>query len=168
MTDPEYPQPYRGRYVPPEPGPPGAPSGRPQVTLDAGRLWAGGVATAVVAALVAIVGLLIARVFDIKALRPLSGDTVFESPAARYAVLAAVAALVATGLMHLLILSAPRPQAFFTWIVLLATVAAGLLPFLRDASTESIVATALINVAIGICIGSLVSSVAARSTRVVR
>jgi hypothetical protein len=30
-------------------------------TVDAGRLWAGGVATALVAALVAIVGILLAR-----------------------------------------------------------------------------------------------------------
>jgi hypothetical protein len=70
--------------------------------------------------------------------------------------------------MHLLVLSTPRPQSFFTWIVLLATAVAALVPFLRDATTETQVATSLIYVAIGICIGSLVSSVAARSIRLAR
>jgi hypothetical protein len=162
MTEPEYPPPYQG-YVPAEPGPPVA-AGGVRWAVDAGRLWAGGAATAVVAALVALVGLLVARVFDIRALRPLAGD-MFETPAMRYAAAAAAAALLATGLMHLLILSTPRPQSFFTWIVLLVTVVAALLPFLRDASRESQVATSLIYVAVGICVGSLVSAVAARSIR---
>ena len=35
--------------------------GRPARSVDAGRLWTGGVATALVAALVALVGVLIAR-----------------------------------------------------------------------------------------------------------
>lgn len=160
MTDPDY-RSYEG-YVPAGSGPPtgGAPSGR--WTVDAARLWAGGAATAVVAALVSLVGLLVARVFDVETLRPFEGST-FETPGARYAVAAAAGALVATGLMHLLVLSTPRPQSFFTWIVLLATAVAALVPFLRDASTETQVATSLINIAIGICIGALVSSVAART-----
>jgi hypothetical protein len=37
-----------------------------------------------------------------------------------------VAALLATGLLHLLLASTPRPLQFFTWIVALATVAAEL------------------------------------------
>jgi hypothetical protein len=165
MTEPEYPQPYEG-YVPAAPGQPqGVSPGSTRWTIDAGRLWAGGAATAVVAALVALVGLLVAGVFDIRALRPLAGDNLFETPALRFAAVAAAAALLATGLMHLLILSTPRPQSFFTWIVLLMTAVAAMIPFLRDASLESQVATSLIYVAIGICIGSLVSSVAGRSIR---
>lgn len=46
---------------------------------------------------------------------------------------AAVAALLATGLMHLLLLSTPRPGQFFTWIVGLLTLIAVILPFLTDA-----------------------------------
>jgi hypothetical protein len=49
------------------------------------------------------------------------------------AILAAVAALLATGLMHLLLLSTPRPFRFFTWIVSLLTLVAVLAPFLTDA-----------------------------------
>lgn len=164
MTDPEYQARYEN-YVPP--GRPGPARQAPGLTVDAGRLWAGGAATAVVAALVSLVGLLVARVFDIEPLRPLDGALI-EMPAVRYAFLAAAGALVATGLMHALLLSTPRPQSFFTWIVLLATLVTALLPFLRDVTTEAAVATSLINVAIGICIGSLVSSVAARSVRTTR
>jgi hypothetical protein len=163
MTDPEYQRPYEG-YVPSGSRPPAGAPGTDRWTVDAGRLWAGGAATALVAALVSIVGLLVARVFDVETLRLLEGSG-FETPAARYAIAAAAAALLATGLMHLLVLSTPRPQSFFTWIILLATAVAALLPFLRDATRETQLATALINVAIGICIGSLVSSVAARSIR---
>ena len=166
MTDPDYPTPYEG-YPPSAQRPPAPAPGGDRWTVDAGRLWAGGAATAIVAALVSIVGLLVARVFDVETLRPFEGST-FETPGARYAVAAVAGALVATGLMHLLVLSTPRPQSFFTWIVLLATAVAALVPFLRDATMETQVATALINVAVGICIGSLVSSVAARSIHLAR
>ena len=170
MTEPEYrpgqPRPYQG-YVPGEAGPPPGAGRGDRWTVDAGRLWAGGAATAVVAALVALVGLLVARVFDVEALRPMAGGEFLETPAARYAAAGVAAALLATGLMHLLVLTTPRPQSFFTWIVLLATAVAALLPFLRDATREEQVATSLIYVAIGICVGSLVSSVAARSIRLV-
>jgi hypothetical protein len=44
---------------------------QPRATIDAGRLWIGGVATAAVAALVAVVGVLIARgLFDVPLLAP--------------------------------------------------------------------------------------------------
>jgi hypothetical protein len=160
MMDPEYPPPREG-YVPA--GPP-APAGPPRWTVDAGKLWAGGAATALVAALVAVVGLLVAMVFGVEPLRPLLGDGI-DRPVVRFAVLAAAAALLATALMHGLILATPRPQSFFTWIVILVTAAAALLPFLRDAEIEEQAATSLIYIAVGLCIGSLVTSVATRSLR---
>jgi hypothetical protein len=44
---------------------------RSRVVIDAGRLWGGGVATAVVAALVAAVGVLICRdLLDVKLVEP--------------------------------------------------------------------------------------------------
>ena len=42
---------------------------------------------------------------------------------------AAAAALVATAIMHLLLIATPRPQMFFTWIIGLATVIAVVYPF---------------------------------------
>lgn len=80
---------------------------------------------------------------------------------------AAVAALLATGLMHLLLLSTPRPGQFFTWIVGLLTLIAVILPFLTDAEPATKVATAALNLSIGATIGSLVSSIARSAVRIV-
>jgi hypothetical protein len=82
----------------------------PTPKVDAGRLWTGGLATAAVAALVALVGVLIARgLFDVPLLAPTSEGTLGDASTAGLAGLAAGAALLATGLMHLLLLSTPRP-----------------------------------------------------------
>ena len=113
------------------------------------------------AALVAVVGVLIARgLFDVPLLAPTGEGTLGDASTARLAGLAAVAALLATGLMHLLLLSTPRPRTFFSWIVALVTLIAVVLPFLTDAEPSTQFATAALNLAIGATIGSLVSSIA--------
>ncbi|HSR84400.1 MAG TPA: hypothetical protein VLM11_09495 [Streptosporangiaceae bacterium] len=81
-------------------------------------------------------------------------------------VLAAVGvALVATALVHLLMLGTPRPLAFFGWIIGLATVLAVLVPFSTTAPLTAKVATGVVELVIGIAIGMLISGVAARSVR---
>ncbi len=134
----------------------------PQV--NASRLWAGGVATAVVAALVAVVGILLARgVFDVHVLAP-EGEGVWgDADTWRYAALAALAALLATGLIQLLIMFTPSPLRFFGWVITLVTLVGMLAPFAAERSWAS-VATALINLALGITIGSLVASTARSAT----
>jgi Family of unknown function (DUF6069) len=130
-------------------------------TVDSRRLWAGGVATALVAALVAIVGILLARgVFDVPVLAPEGEGAWGDADTGKYAVYSAVGALIAVGIMHLLILYTPRPVRFFGWIISLATLVGVLAPFATDASTASKVATALINLALGVTIGFLVTGVA--------
>jgi hypothetical protein len=144
------------------------PGGR-RPDIDAGRLWTGGLATAVVAALVAVVGVLIARgLFDVPVLAPTEEGTLGNASTARLAGLAAAAALAATGLMHLLLLTTPRPTQFFTWIVSLLTVVAVIAPFSTDAELDTKVATAAISLAIGLAIGSLVPGVARSATRLGR
>jgi hypothetical protein len=139
---------------------------RPRPMVDAGRLWTGGVATAAVAALVATVGVLIARgLFDVPLLAPTGEGTLGDASTARLAGLAAGAALLATGLMHLLLLSTPRPGRFFTWIMVLATLIAAIIPFLTDAEANTKIATAAINLSIGATIGSLVSGVGRSAVR---
>jgi hypothetical protein len=134
--------------------------------VDANRLWTGGMATAVVAALVAVVGLLIARgLFQVPVLAPTEDGALGNANTARLALVAAGAALAATGLMHLLLRFIPRPRQFFTWIVSLATLAAVLVPFSTGAGIATKVATAAINLAIGVAIGSLVSGVALSAVR---
>ncbi len=130
---------------------------------DPGTLWAGGAAAGVVAALVVVLGVLVCRgVLGIPVLAP-EGDGVWgDVDTATFAVGAFLAALVATGLMHLLLLSAPRPGTFFGWIMTLLTAVAVFAPFTGGASTGSALATAAINLVTGVAIGSLVA-VSARS-----
>jgi len=127
--------------------PPTEPSG-PTRWVEPGPLWAGGVATAVVAALIALAGVLITRwLFGM------------------YVLSAAGAALVATALMHLLLLTTPRPQVFFGWIIVLATLVAVVFPFSTTAPLEQKLATAAVNLVLGIAIGTLTMQVAARAVR---
>jgi hypothetical protein len=140
-------------------------TGRPRPQVDAGRLWAGGVATAVVAALVALVGVLLAQgALDVvmvqPPLLPLPG-----SFALRYAATASVLALVATGLAHLLVATTPRPRSFFSWIVGLATAVGVVLPFTLDGTTAGRLATALVDLVIGLAVLSLLSSIMVRAVR---
>ena len=134
---------------------------RPGRAVDAGRLWTGGVATALVAALVALVGVLIARgLFDVPVLAPTEEGTLGDASTLRLAAFAAAAALLATGLLHLLLVSTPQPRRFFAWIVTLVTIAAAITPFLTGADLDEKVATSAITVAVGLAIGSLLSGVA--------
>jgi Family of unknown function (DUF6069) len=151
----------------------GGPGGGTTVQVNAGRLWAGGLATAVIAGLVVLVGILIARgVFGVAIPVPSAsgGMSAFV-----YVLIAIGAALGATLLLYVLLLGAPRPLAFFTWIVVLATIVAALAPFsnsiLGSAANvpllTSKVSVALINLVAGIAIGSLLTGVARSSlTRV--
>jgi hypothetical protein len=151
--------------VPPYEDPGGT---RPRPKVDAGRLWTGGLATAAVAALVAVVGVLVARgLFEVPLLAPTGEGALGDASTARLAGLAAGAALLATALMHMLLVSTPRPGQFFTWIVALATLIAVILPFLTDAEPNTKIATAALNLSVGATIGSLVSSVARSAVRVV-
>jgi uncharacterized protein DUF6069 len=134
--------------------------------IVAGRLWAGGAATACVAALVAAVGvLLFSSVLDVKLVPPPLLLTPTGSLALNWALTAFVAALVATGLAHLLSATTPRPRLFLGWIIGLATVAAMVVPFAADASTAGKVCTAAINLLVGIAIASLLTGVLSRTVR---
>jgi membrane associated rhomboid family serine protease len=144
-------------------------TGQGRLRVDAARLWTGGLATALVAVLVAVVGVLIARgLFDVPVLAPTREGVLGGTSTARLAILAAVAALLATGLMHLLLVSTPRPFRFFTWIISLLTLVAVLAPFMADAGLATKVATAAIGLVIGMAIGSLVSGAARSATRLSR
>ena len=145
--------------------PPPEPSG-PTRRIDPGSLWAGGVATAVVAALIALAGILIARwLFTIPILAPKSDGAWGNASTGMYVLAAAGAALVATAIMHLLLLTTPRPQVFFGWIIGLATLVAVVFPFSTTAPVDQKVATAVVNLVLGIAIGTLLSGTAARAVR---
>jgi hypothetical protein len=128
-------------------------------TVEAGRLWVGGLMVAIVAAGVAVVGLIVARgIADVPVLVKKDGQLV-NADTWWYAAAAFVGALVATGLLHMLLLFAPRPYLFFGWIIGLATAAAALLPYTFDAELAAKVATSAINLAIGVCTGSILAGI---------
>src|SRR5580693_8787276 len=149
----------RAQEPPPEPS-------APSRWIEPGPLWAGGVATAVVAALIALAGILIARwLFTIPILAPKEDGAWGSASTGTYVLAAAGAALVATAIMHLLLLTTPRPQLFFTWIIGLATVIAVVYPFSTTAPLSQKMATAVINLVLGAAIGSLINGTAARVIR---
>lgn len=140
------------------------PGRRPSV--DAGKLWAGGFGTAVVAALVALVGILLVRgVLGIHILSPSDAGAYGDATTTTYAFGAFAVAILATGVLHLLLMLMPRPTSFFTWIMLLVTAVGVLIPFTVVAELESQIATAALNLVIGICVMSLLNSVAGIATR---
>jgi hypothetical protein len=127
-----------------------------QPAVNAGRLWAGGAATAVVAALIALVGILVGRgLFDVAVLAPQGAGVWGDADTFWYALGAALFSLAATGLMHLLLLFTPRPMLFFGWVMVLATVLAMLAPFVTENDLGSRVFTASLNFVLGVAIGSL-------------
>lgn len=145
--------------------PPPEPSA-PTRLIEPGPLWAGGVATAIVAALIALVGILISRwLFTIPILAPRRDGAWGDVSTGMYVLSAAGAALVATAIMYLLLLTTPRPQVFFGWILGLATIVAVVFPFSTTASLAAKFATALVNLVLGIAIGTLTLQVAGRAVR---
>ena len=123
-------------------------------------------ATAVVAALIALAGILIARwLFTIPILAPRQDGAWGNASTGMYVLAAAGAALVATAIMHLLLLTTPRPQLFFGWIIALGTLVAVVFPFSTTAPLEQKIATATVNLVLGFAIGTLINGVAARAIR---
>jgi hypothetical protein len=147
---------------------PAAPSdvGTNRVRPDSGQFWAGGVATAVVAALIALVGILVCRwTLGIPILAPAGDGAWGDAHTGEYVLVAACVALVATALLYLLVLGTPQPGIFFRWIMALATLAAVVYPFSTAAPVNQKGATAVVNLVLGIAITSLLTAVAARAIR---
>jgi Na+/phosphate symporter len=135
-------------------------------SINAVRLWTGGFATAIVAALVVIVGVFIARgILGIPVLAPKAASNLGNATTAVYASLAAGCTLLATALLHVLLLGAPRPLAFFCWITGLADVAVAAAPFSQPGSLPSKVFTSVINLIAGLAVISLLSGVARSAVR---
>jgi len=76
-----------------------------------------------------------------------------------------VIALAATGLMQLLSVTTPRFQTFFTWIMVLLTAVAVVVPLSLSVEWEQKLATAIINLVIGIAITSILNGVARSAYR---
>ena len=139
-----------------------------RVRPDAAQFWAGAVATAVVAALIALVGILVCRwTLNIPILAPAGEGAWGNAHTGEYALFAALVAVVAAGVLYLLAL-ASQPRVFFNWIMGLATVAAVIYPFSSSAPFSQKGATAIVNLVLGLAITSLLTAVAMRAMRRVR
>ena len=148
------------------PMPSQAPEPESRRRVDARTLWSGGVATAVVAALIALVGILVCRwLLKVPILSPAREGAWGNASTAGYTLAAAACALVATAIMYLLLLSTPYPRVFFAWIIGLATVIAVVYPFSTTAPLSQKFATAVVNLVLGIAIGSLITEVSRRASR---
>lgn len=171
MGSPQGQRPYppgQGQYAPGQypPGQGQYPPQRPRPRVDARQLWAGGAATAVVAGLIALVGVLIFRwLFNIPILAPRHDGVYGNAHTTTLVLLSALAALVATAVAHLLLLATPRPMTFLAWIVGLVTVVFVIFPFRTGATIQEKGATAAVYLVIGVAIGSLVSGVGERARR---
>jgi hypothetical protein len=134
------------------------------VGADARKLWAGGAASALITGLVALTGVLVSRwLFHLTVLAPRQDGAYGDVRTTALILVAVAAALVATGVVHLLMLGTLRPLLFFGWIVGLVTTIPVIFPFSTTAPLDAKIATALVNLAIGIAVGTLVGGVAARS-----
>ncbi|GAD85480.1 hypothetical protein FEK33_02545 [Nocardia asteroides NBRC 15531] len=154
MTDPRY------NYGPANPQYPQGQEQQPPPKVNIGKLWAGGIGTAVVAALLVVVAIMLVRgVLGIAILAPEGAGTYGTVSTTSYALAAAGAALLATALLMVLLLAMPSPLTFFTWICLLVTAVAVILPFTLVADMDAKIATAVINLLVGLCITTMLSSV---------
>ncbi|NLE80484.1 MAG: hypothetical protein GX610_13030 [Rhodococcus sp.] len=130
----------------------------PEINL--GRLWAGGLGTALVVALVIVVGIMLIRgILNIAILAPEGAGTYGTVSTTSYALGGAAVALAATGLLALLLAFMPSPLQFFRWIIGLITALAVLLPFTLVADLGPKIATSALNLIIGLCIMTLLGSV---------
>ncbi|WP_432845709.1 DUF6069 family protein [Amycolatopsis sp. CA-161197] len=109
---------------------------------------------------------LVARgLFDVPVLAPEGQGAWGGVGTVAYAVGAALVALAATGLLHLLLISTPRAKSFFVSIMLLVTAIAVVIPLGLDAERGARFATAAGNLLIGLVITSTLSGVAGAAVR---
>lgn len=125
----------------------------PDMRPEPRRLWAAGGATAVVAALAALVGILISRGLAHVAILAPQGDGAWgDASTTVYVILSAVVALLATALLHFLLVTTPHGTQFFGWIMGLLIVVSMVIPLSLGADIDNRVATALLNLLIGLAI----------------
>jgi hypothetical protein len=139
-------------------------SDHPGGVVDARRLWTGGVVTAVIVGGLTIVGfLLVGGILHFPLLGDRGKGAMQQATMFGYALGAALAALLATAAMHVLLITTPRPKWFFRWLGGIGTAIAVLLPLTKNLSAP--LATATINLALGLAIIGLVHSTTAASLR---
>jgi len=90
--------------------------------VDAGRLWAVGVTTSIVAGLAADAVLLVARAFTRKGIQVVLPGGRTDLTYLHTFLVAFVAGILAAAVLHLLLVAVPRGTLFFGWISVLVLV----------------------------------------------
>lgn len=137
-----------------------------QTRADAGRLWAGGAATALVAAGVALIGVMVLdKMLDAAVLVPGAGRETAGEAMTVLPISAAIITLLATGLLHVLMTTTPQAPQFFGWISALVLALVVLQVFLSEAKLITEVQSAVLYLLIGI---AMISSLLGVSRTAVR
>jgi len=134
--------------------------------VDLRKLWTGGVVAAVIVGGLAIAGFLLVHGmlhYPLRGVR--GGGAVVYASMLGYAGGAALVALMATAAMHFLLVTTPRPRWFFRWLGGVGTAIAVLLPLALSQDLGARLATATVNLVLGLAIIALVLSTAAASLR---
>lgn len=135
--------------------------------MDQIRYWTGAALTAVVAALVGGIGMVIAHgIVKVPVVFDQAGVQTSVS-ALSYGLIAVAIVLISAAVYDAMLYLAPRPLIFYTWIAGLVTALATLVPFTSGVGHSSQIALAAINLAVGLTAMILVpvSAENARSTR---
>jgi Family of unknown function (DUF6069) len=133
----------------------------PDGRIDQIRYWVGAGITAVLAALVSLIALVIAQ--GIVHVPVVLGSNSVH--AAVYGIAAAGIALLAAGLFDAMLQVAPRPLTYYSWLAAIITVLATLLPFTANVGLHSQIALAATNFAVGVVITLLVPVAASNARR---
>jgi Family of unknown function (DUF6069) len=139
-----------------------ADAGNYSVGIDQVRYWVGATITAVIAALLGAVGLVLAH--GIMHVSVLAGA---NNPmnAAHYGLAVAGVTLAAAGLYLGMLHVAPRPTVYYSWLAAMATVLLTLLPFTTSTGLHSELVFAAMNLAVGAAITVLVPMAAVNAQR---
>jgi uncharacterized protein DUF6069 len=135
--------------------------------IDQARYWVGAAMTAVVTALLGVIGVIVAH--DIVHVPMLlgSGANATQVPAATYGLVAAAIVFAAAAVYNALLYICPRPTTYYSWLISAVTVLAVLLPFTTTAALTSHIVFGATNLMVGLSVLLLVpmAAVNARSER---
>lgn len=124
------------------------------------RLWGVGLATAVLAGLLARAGIVVAQRFLLLPVFAPQGYGLWRDAAATAYVLGAgLVALAATVLLRVLLATTPRATLLFGWIMAALTLFAVVIPLALQRSNEML-ATCVVNFFIGLIVTALLASAA--------
>jgi hypothetical protein len=137
-----------------------------QARADAGRLWAGGVVTAIVAAGVALVAVMVShKLLHTTLLNPDGSREAADDAMVMLPLLAAIVTIFATGLLHLLMTTTPQAPQFFAWIGALAIALVLLEVYLSASDVTGRLATGTVYLLLGVVIISSLSGVGRTAVR---